>query len=180
MTAASYNCAGDLELSAYSTADARVQRIVDEQLERGLELYEARRPGAKGLIQGSVIVLRNSDAGIIAETGGRRFYNGQSASYPDFNRATESQRQPGSAMKPIVYLTAFREGTFDLGSIVPDEPISVPDGEGTKWISNYDGQFKGMIPIRQALAESRNRKACAVSYACHPARLIRWTLAASP
>jgi len=42
--------------------------------------------------------------------------------------------------------------------MVPDEPISVPDGEKqtTKWISNYDGQFKGMIPLREALAESRN------------------------
>ena len=42
--------------------------------------------------------------------------------------------------------------------MVPDEPISVPDGDATpdKWISNYDGRFKGLIPVRQALAESRN------------------------
>ena len=143
-------------IQVYSTANARVQRIVAEQLERGLELYEKRHPSAKGLIQGSVVVLRNNDAGILAETGGRRFYKGRSASYRDFNRATESQRQPGSAMKPIVYLTAFREGIFDLGSIVPDEPIGIPDGQGMKWIANYDGQFKGPIPVRQALAESRN------------------------
>jgi membrane peptidoglycan carboxypeptidase len=47
---------------------------------------------------------------------------------------------------------------FNLDTLVPDEPIGVPDGEeeSTKWISNYDGQFKGMIPIREALAESRN------------------------
>jgi len=59
-------------------------------------------------------------------------------------------------MKPIVYLAAFRRGILNLESLVPDEPISVPDGAKTKWISNYDGQFKGMIPLRQALAESRN------------------------
>ena len=61
-------------------------------------------------------------------------------------------------MKPIVYLAAFRKGTFDLDTAVPDEPISVPNGEArdAKWISNYDGQFKGMIPLRMALAESRN------------------------
>ena len=42
--------------------------------------------------------------------------------------------------------------------MVPDEPIGVPDGEkqSTKWISNYDQQFRGMIPLREALAESRN------------------------
>jgi len=42
--------------------------------------------------------------------------------------------------------------------VVPDEPISLPDGEkqSTKWISNYDEQFRGMIPVREALAESSN------------------------
>ena len=61
-------------------------------------------------------------------------------------------------MKPIVYLAAFRQGTFNLETMVPDEPISVANGseQDVKWISNYDGQFKGMIPLRMALAESRN------------------------
>ena len=41
---------------------------------------------------------------------------------------------------------------------MPDEPIGVPMGAngGVKWIANYDNQFKGPIPLRQALAESRN------------------------
>ena len=145
-------------IQVYSTVDARVQQIVNEALEHGLELYEKRHPSAKDLIQGSVVVLRNRDAGILAETGGRQFYEGRSTLYSDFNRVTKSLRQPGSAMKPIVYLAAFRQRAFDLDTMVPDEPISVPDGgkEATKWISNYDGQFKGMIPLRKALAESRN------------------------
>ena len=145
-------------IQVYSTVDARVQQIVNEALEHGLELYEKRHPSAKGLIQGSVVVLRNRDASILAETGGRQFYKDRSSSYSDFNRVTKSLRQPGSAMKPIVYLAAFRQGTFNLDTMVPDEPISVPDGgkQSTKWISNYDGQFKGMIPLREALAESRN------------------------
>jgi penicillin-binding protein 1A len=145
-------------IHVYSTVDARVQQIVNEALEQGLERYEKQHPGAKGLIQGSVVVLRNRDAGILAETGGRQFYEGRSTLYSDFNRVTKSLRQNGSAMKPIVYLAAFRQGTFDLDTMVPDQPISVPDGErqATKWISNYDGQFTGMIPLRKALAESRN------------------------
>ena len=135
-----------------------MQEIVNEALEHGLGLYEKRHPRAKGLVQGSVVVLRNRDASVLAETGGRQFYADRSASYSDFNRVTKSLRQPGSAMKPIVYLAAFRQGTFDLNTMVPDEPISVPDEgkQSTKWISNYDGQFKGLIPLREALAESRN------------------------
>jgi penicillin-binding protein 1A len=145
-------------IQIYSTVDGRVQQIVNEALEHGLELYEKRHPKTKGLIQGSVIVLKNSNAGIIAESGGRKLYKGRFASYSDFNRVTQSLRQPGSAMKPIVYLAAFQQGTFNLDTPVPDKPIEVPDSEvqSTKWISNYDGQFKGLIPLRKALAESRN------------------------
>ncbi len=148
----------DGRIQVYSTVDTRAQQMVNEALEHGLELYEKRHPSAKGLIQGSVVVLRNRDAGILAETGGRQFYEGRSSSYSDFNRVTKSLRQPGSTMKPIVYLAAFQQGTFDLDTMVPDQPTSVPDGgkQTTKWISNYDGQFKGMIPLRKALAESRN------------------------
>jgi len=145
-------------IQVYSTVDARVQQIANQALEHGLLLYEKRHPSSSGLIQGSVVVLRNGDAGILAETGGRQSYKDRSSVYSDFNRVTKSLRQPGSAMKPIVYLAAFRQGTYNLDTEVPDEPISVSNGRGqdAKWISNYDGQFEGIIPVRMALAESRN------------------------
>jgi membrane peptidoglycan carboxypeptidase len=145
-------------IQVYSTVDARVQQITNQALEHGIELYEKRHAGAKGLIQGAVVVLKNRDASILAETGGRQFYQDRPASYGDFNRVTKSLRQPGSTMKPMVYLAAFRQGGFNLETAVPDEPIGVPDGEkqSTKWISNYDEQFRGLIPVREALAESRN------------------------
>lgn len=140
-----------------STVDARVQMIANESLQHGLERYEKRHPKAAGVIQGALVVLSNRDGSILAEVGGRQAYQGKAASYRDFNRVTDAKRQPGSAMKPIVYLAAFRNGDFNLDTTVPDEPISVPDSTGDpKWISNYDGIFKGNIPVREALAESRN------------------------
>ncbi len=139
-----------------STVDARVQAIVNDALEHGLALYEKRHPRAKGLIQGSVVVLGNADSAILAEAGGRRTYQARDNRYSDYNRVTGSLRQPGSAMKPLVYLAAFESG-LDLDTTVPDEPIEVPLGNGAvKWIANYDNQFKGPMPVRQALAESRN------------------------
>jgi len=140
-----------------STVNARVQTIVNDALELGLAQYETRHPKTKGLIQGSVVVLNNADAAILAEAGGRRVYRNRSTRYSDLNRVTGSLRQPGSAMKPLVYLAAFESG-LTLDSTVPDEPIEVPLGTngGVKWIANYDNQFKGPIPMRQALAESRN------------------------
>jgi hypothetical protein len=68
-------------IQVYSTADARVQQIVTLSLEHGLLLYEKRHPSAKGLIQGSVVALKNSDASILAEAGGRQLYKDRSASY---------------------------------------------------------------------------------------------------
>jgi penicillin-binding protein 1A len=144
-------------IQVHSTVDARVQRIANDALQHGLDSYERRHPRARGLVQGAVVVLKNRDGSILAEVGGREMYQGRATAYSDFNRVTESLRQPGSAMKPIVYLAAFRSGDFTLDTLVPDEPISVPNGSAdVKWISNYDGRFKGLIPIRQALAESRN------------------------
>ncbi|HYV86259.1 MAG TPA: transglycosylase domain-containing protein, partial [Patescibacteria group bacterium] len=144
-------------ISIRSTVDRRVQSVVNEALEQGLAQYESRHHRSKGLIQGSVVVLRNSDAAILAESGGRRTYKDRSTLYSDFNRVTGSLRQPGSAWKPMVYLAAFHEG-LDLDTTVPDAPIKVPMGGGgsVKWIANYDNRFKGPIPVRQALAESRN------------------------
>jgi penicillin-binding protein 1A len=145
-------------IQVHSTVDARVQRIVSDALQHGLERYEQRHPSARGLIQGSVVVLKNRDGSILAEVGGREMYQGRPTSYTDFNRVTESLRQSGSDMKPIVYLAAFRHGDYTLETLVPDEPISVANGRADvrKWISNCDGRFKGLIPIREALAESRN------------------------
>jgi penicillin-binding protein 1A len=60
-------------------------------------------------------------------------------------------------MKPIVYLAALRAG-FRLDTLVVDEPIALPMGRGLPWkrIHNYDGRYLGAIPLREALARSRN------------------------
>ena len=145
-------------LAVHTTVDARVQRAAADALEHGLRLYEARHPASAGQVQGAIVVLQNRDGAVLAETGGRQVYLGRQTAYSDFNRVREARRQPGSAMKPLVYLAAFRHGPFTLDTWVPDEPISVPDGGhgDRKSIANYDGQFKGWMPLRRAFAESRN------------------------
>lgn len=142
-------------IQVHSTVDARVQAIASDALDDGLERYERRHRG-NPLVQGSLVILRNDDGSVLAEIGGRQRFRGRQSTYTDFNRARRSMRQPGSAMKPMVYLAAFRYGAFTLDTLVPDDPISVPNGNSLKWISNYDGRFKGMMPVRTAFAESRN------------------------
>jgi penicillin-binding protein 1A len=140
-----------------TTVDARLQRIVADALSAGLRAYEARHPGADARAQGYAVVLANEDARILAIVGGRTDAASATPRYREFNRVTRALRQAGSTMKPLVYYTALRVG-YGLDSTVPDEPawIERGGGRGAKIVSNYDGQFRGPITLRRALAESRN------------------------
>jgi penicillin-binding protein 1A len=71
-------------IAVASTVDARIQAIVNRALEDGLAKYEKRHPKAKGEIQGSVVVLANADAAILAEAGGRQVYQQRSTQYSDY------------------------------------------------------------------------------------------------
>ncbi|MFO8037819.1 MAG: PBP1A family penicillin-binding protein [Sodalinema sp.] len=73
-----------------------------------------------------------------------------------FNRATQAQRQPGSAFKPLVYYTAFATGNYGPESIVSDTQVSYPDGDGLYTPRNYGGGFSGAVSIRKAIEVSLN------------------------
>lgn len=156
----------DGEVQVYTTVNLEIQKIANQALENGLKAYEERYPESKGVIQGSVVVLRNKDGAVLAEVGGRQVYRSKPITYTDYHRAKYALRQPGSAFKPFVYLTAFMNG-WTLKSTVMDRPISVPMGSikidgkwikrPPKWIGNYDGKSKGPISARDALKESRNQ-----------------------
>ncbi|MBI3939632.1 MAG: PBP1A family penicillin-binding protein [Acidobacteria bacterium] len=96
-------------------------------------------------VQGALVSIENSTGEIKAMVGGYDF--GQSK----FNRATQALRQTGSIFKPIVYTAALEAG-FRPDDIVLDTRVNF--GEYSP--ENYDGEYKGPIPIRKALAESRN------------------------
>ena len=65
-----------------------------------------------------------------------------------FNRATDAVRQPGSAFKPFVYLTAFEHG-HTPDDTVNDGPVNI---HGWK-PEDFEGHFKGDIPLIEAFAE---------------------------
>jgi penicillin-binding protein 1A len=82
---------------------------------------------------------------------------GYSYSISKFNRATQAQRQPGSAFKPFVYATAL-ENEFTPASIVMDAPISFQGARpGEVWRpENYSRRFYGAQTLRKGLELSRN------------------------
>src|SRR2546429_8605090 len=83
-------------------------------------------------------------------------------SYPlsQLNRATQAQRQPGSAIKPLTYLAALGSG-LQPNTLVTDEPITLPPMNGGRaqdaWTpKNYGGASGGTMTMRRALENSRN------------------------
>ena len=75
----------------------------------------------------------------------------------DFNRATQAQRQPGSAFKPIVYEAALENG-MTPASIIRDEPFCVWQGAGlgNKCFVNFDRRYSGAKTMRWGVEQSRN------------------------
>lgn len=103
-------------------------------------------------VQGAIIALDPHTGRILAMQGGWRYGYGQS----EFNRATQAQRQPGSAFKPFVYLAALDQG-FTPATLVLDAPFVIEDRPGNFWKpSNYSNEFYGPTPIRVGLEKSKN------------------------
>ena len=87
----------------------------------------------------------DTNGNVLAMVGGYDFTESQ------FNRATQAFRQPGSAFKPLVYSSAIDKG-YTQTSILFDIPIEIKGWEP----KNYDGEYKGPMLLRKALAKSRN------------------------
>jgi len=74
----------------------------------------------------------------------------------EFNRAIQSERQPGSSFKPFVYYTAFASGKYTPDTMIDDAPVGYRDGNGWYYPKNYDNRFSGPMSIRTAISQSRN------------------------
>ncbi len=74
-----------------------------------------------------------------------------------YNRASQAQRQPGSAFKPVVYVTALENG-MTPASIIVDAPFCVWQGAGlgNKCFRNFDGKYSGAKTMRWGVEQSRN------------------------
>ena len=74
-----------------------------------------------------------------------------------YNRATQANRQPGSAFKPVVYVTALENG-MSPASIIVDSPFCVWQGAGlgNKCFRNFDGKYSGPKTMRWGVEQSRN------------------------
>ncbi len=101
-------------------------------------------------VEGSIVAIEPETGFIRVIVGGFNFTKSE------FNRAVYAKRQPGSAIKPLIYAAALEYG-FTPASIINDEPVSYQGGPDDVWRpENYDRKYYGPTTLREALAYSRN------------------------
>ena len=102
-------------------------------------------------INGGIVVMDPFTGRILALSGGFSFKKSE------FNRATQANRQPGSAFKPFVYALAL-ENNYTPTSLVLDAPLVLDQGDDLKmWKpENYGKKFYGPSTLRTGLEKSRN------------------------
>jgi len=139
-------------LQIYTTVNIEMQEAAMEEVEKGLsDLNSRQKYHGKEKPQAALLCVEAKTGHVKAMAGGRSFIESQ------LNRAVQSKRQPGSAFKPIIYAAAIDKG-YTPASILSDSPFTFWNSETrTSWSpSNYDNRFWGYIPLRKAVANSRN------------------------
>jgi penicillin-binding protein 1A len=133
--------APDADAVLRTTLDNRDQAIAETRLSALLD-----GPGAAANAgEGAVVILDAATGAVRAMVGGRNFHASP------FNRAVLARRQPGSAFKPFVWLTALEAGMTPDDTVL-DGPIHV----GTWSPVNFERRYMGEVTLEEGLAQSIN------------------------
>ena len=134
-------CIGEQEQDIYAltTLDQELQEKASKILQE-----EIANAAQQNVTQGAVVIMDKQGA-IKAMVGGVNYFQSQ------FNRATQAVRQPGSAFKLFVYMTAINQGMMP-DDLIEDKPINI----GNWRPENDDHKIYGQVTLRQAFAKSLN------------------------
>ena len=131
---------GSRDLSVTTTLDPGLQAEGEAAIAETLA-----RDGPKAAVSQGALVAMSPDGAVRAMVGGRDYSESQ------FNRATQAQRQPGSAFKPFVYLAGLEAGLRPSDQFV-DAPIRI----GNWQPRDYTGHYQGEMTLAEGLAQSIN------------------------
>ncbi len=130
-----------------------VPTLIERDLQHTVEMLVSRALRQwDDAVNIAVVVIRNRDASFAAYVGGAEFGAPTRSGYLDL---AQSERSPGSALKPFIYALAFENLIVHPDTIITDQPIEI-DGYRP---DNADDQFMGDLTVRQALVRSRNTTA---------------------
>ncbi len=136
---------GGLEVT--TTLDHDLQLDAEAIITRNLEKLADKDVG-----NGALLAAHRSSSEALAWVGSANYFDDEIAGQVDMITAL---RQPGSALKPFLYLLAFQNG-YTPASILDDIPISFETDTGPYSPKNYDLDYHGPVRIREALANSFN------------------------
>ncbi len=145
------------DLVVVTTIDSRLQGGGEKALVDALNL----KGDKSGVTQGALVAM-TSTGSVRAMIGGRNYADSQ------FNRAVAARRQPGSAFKPFVYLTALEHG-LTPDSVRQDGPIKVKNWQP----ENYSREYFGPVTLTKALALSLNTVSVRLTLELTPMAVIR-------
>lgn len=129
----------------YTTIDLNMQQVLQDAVDNGLADFTEQNEEGVFTLQASAVCVDNHTGYVKAIVGGRN----QDLPGYTLNRAYQSFRQPGSAIKPLIVYTPVLEQNYTPDSIVQD----VKTDEGP---SNSSGSYDGNIPLRYAVQTSKN------------------------
>jgi len=135
----------DDDLVVTVTLNAAMQKEAEDAVTAIMDTEDAREK----LASQAAIVSMSPDGAVRAMVGGLKYQESQ------FNRAVQAKRQPGSVFKLFVYLAALEAG-LTPDTLVEDAPFEMKVGNQMWRPSNFDGKFRGEIPMIEALTHSLN------------------------
>ena len=137
-------------LSIYCTQDPEIQAKVDAVYEDLSNFNATSSTGAQ--LQSAITVIDNATGNVVAVAGGV----GEKTGSLTLNRAL-SQRQPGSAIKPLaVYAPALDLGVITPATVIDDSPYSFDGDGGSPWPVNSFGEYRGLTNVYTGLQNSVN------------------------
>lgn len=147
----------DVDITVQTTIDPALQAAAERSL-----IEELAKNGEKfGVSQGAIVAMDTNGA-VRALVGGVNYNDSQ------FNRAVSAKRQPGSAFKPFVYLTALERG-MTPDTVRDDAPVQVRGWRP----ENFSHQYYGPVSLQTALALSLNTVAVRLALEVGPAAVAK-------
>jgi penicillin-binding protein 1C len=135
-------------LKVTTTLDLDLQEAAQKTVSEEIKKVEKLN-----ITNGGAIVLGPKTGEILAMVGSKDYNDPH---YDGKVNVVLATRQPGSAIKPITYLTAFRQG-YSAASLVMDTKTAFPGGDKPEYVpENYDGKEHGPLGLRYALGNSIN------------------------
>ena len=155
----------------YTGVDPFLQQMGEKTLAAGLNDLEAgMRPqegNQKARLEGALVAIDVASGQVAAMVGGRKY------SASTYNRAVKSLRQPGSAFKPVIYLTALESGSFTPVTLMDDHPLKLKIDKRRTWSPvNFDRDFRGQMTLKFALMKSINTIAAQLIDQVGPERVV--------